>query len=137
MTSLDTEALYSIVLHPNDIFFEECELLFNNNNLDLTLLNNPLRMISVQHHPAVSVDVCLFRHVISVVLYVDLCTFFFTEKRTQPINQQTGSVSTYSFSFFIIHKYSSTLGSTTTLVRYVRPLEYLKVLRPCPSLASL
>ena len=43
MTSLDTEALYSIVLHPNDIFFEECELLFNNNNLDLTLLNNPLR----------------------------------------------------------------------------------------------
>ena len=43
MTNLDTETLYSIVLHPNDIFFEECELLFNNNNLDLTLLNNPLR----------------------------------------------------------------------------------------------
>ena len=43
MTSLDTEALYSIVLHPNDIFFEECELLFNKNNLDLTFLNNPLR----------------------------------------------------------------------------------------------
>ena len=43
MTSLDTEALYSIVLHPNDIFFEECELLFNKNNLDLTLLNNQLR----------------------------------------------------------------------------------------------
>ena len=43
MTNLETDALYSIVLHPNDIFFEECELLFNNNNLDLTLLNNPLR----------------------------------------------------------------------------------------------
>jgi len=43
MTNLDTEALYSIVLHPNDIFFEECELLFNKNNLDLTFLNNPLR----------------------------------------------------------------------------------------------
>jgi hypothetical protein len=43
MTNLDTEALYSIVLHPNDIFFEECELLFKKNNLDLTLLNNQLR----------------------------------------------------------------------------------------------
>jgi len=43
MTNLDTEALYSIVLHPNDIFFEECETLFNKNNLNLTLLNNQLR----------------------------------------------------------------------------------------------
>ena len=43
MTNLDTEALYSIVLHPNDIFFEECELLFKKNNLDPTLLNNQLR----------------------------------------------------------------------------------------------
>ena len=24
MTNLETDALYSIVLHPNDVFFEEC-----------------------------------------------------------------------------------------------------------------
>ena len=40
MTNLDKEALYSIVLHPNDVFFEECRFLFNKNNLKKVVKKN-------------------------------------------------------------------------------------------------
>ncbi len=40
MTNLETEALYSIVLQPNEIFYEECNLFLKKNNLNLDFLNN-------------------------------------------------------------------------------------------------
>ena len=40
MINLDNEALYSIVLQPNKIFYEECRLLSKKNNLDLSFFNN-------------------------------------------------------------------------------------------------
>lgn len=43
MTNLETDALYSIVLHPNDVFFEECIFLFNKNNLNFSIFNDQIK----------------------------------------------------------------------------------------------
>ena len=43
MTNLETDALYSIVLHPNGVFFEECRFLFNKNNLNFSIFNDQLK----------------------------------------------------------------------------------------------
>ena len=42
MTNLETEALYSIVLQPNELFYEECSVFLKKNNLDLNLFINQI-----------------------------------------------------------------------------------------------
>ena len=42
MTNLETEALYSIVLQPNELFYEACSVFLKKNNLDLNLFNNQI-----------------------------------------------------------------------------------------------
>ena len=42
MTNLETEALYSIVLQPNELFYEECSVFLKKNNLGLNLFNNQI-----------------------------------------------------------------------------------------------
>lgn len=42
MTNLETEALYSIVLQPNELFYEECSVFLKKNNLDFNFLKNQI-----------------------------------------------------------------------------------------------
>ena len=42
MINLETEALYSIVLQPNELFYEECSVFLKKNNLGLNLFNNQI-----------------------------------------------------------------------------------------------
>jgi len=42
MINLETEALYSIVLQPNEFFYDECRVFFKKNNLDFNFINNQI-----------------------------------------------------------------------------------------------